>query len=75
MEVSQYDKEIIAAKIVERHEYKVNRDYEAADAIRDELNEKFGVQVDDRTKEWRCFLFAGDGASDAGVFDGDVELD
>lgn len=73
-EVSQYDIDIIAAKIAERHVYKVNRDYESADAIRDELNEKFGVQLDDRTKEWRCVLFAGDeGGSSADDLDGEMD--
>jgi len=72
-EVSQYDIDIIAAKIAERHVYKVNRDYESADAIRDELNEKFGVQLDDRTKEWRCVLFAGEGDSSADNLDGEMD--
>lgn len=55
-DVPQYDIDIIAEKIIERHAHKTNRDYDLADAIRDELNEKFGVQIDDRTKEWRCVL-------------------
>jgi hypothetical protein len=28
------------------------RSYEDADAIRDDLNTRFGIQIDDRTKEW-----------------------
>jgi len=36
----------------ERFNLKRERSYEEADAIRDELKERFNVKVDDRTKEW-----------------------
>jgi len=81
-EVPQFDVDIIKAKIVERHAHKVNRDYEAADFIRDELNEKYGIKIDDRTKEWRCVIPADEGAMDPEVNDSvsqnmeeDVKLD
>jgi cysteinyl-tRNA synthetase len=44
----------IQALIVERFQSKVDRGYERADEIRDELEETYNVIVDDRTKEWRC---------------------
>lgn len=44
--------ESIGNKLMERFQYKRDREYEAADAIRDELGETYGVVVDDRTKEW-----------------------
>ena len=44
--------EMINGKLAERFQYKRDREYEAADAIRDELSETYGVHVDDRTKEW-----------------------
>ena len=43
----------INGKIAERFQCKRDRDYETADAIRDGLNESYGVVIDDRTKEWR----------------------
>merc|ERR1711957_376923 len=55
-EVAQFEIDIITAKIAERHEYKINRDYDSADAIRDELNERYGIKIDDRTKEWKCVM-------------------
>ena len=36
----------------ERFDLKRARLYGEADAIRDELMDRFGVQIDDRTKEW-----------------------
>lgn len=53
-ELSPEDVEIISARLVERFSFKVTRDYESADAIREELFEEYGVLIDDRTKEWRC---------------------
>ena len=43
----------INGKISERFQCKRDRNYDAADAIRDGLNESYGVVIDDRTKEWR----------------------
>jgi len=71
-EVPQYDVDIIEAKIAERHAHKINREYEAADFIRDELNEKYGIKIDDRTKEWRCVLPADEGAMYSEVNDSSV---
>jgi len=43
----------ITERLRERFRMKRDRDYDAADAIRDELGETHGVVVDDRTKEWK----------------------
>lgn len=43
----------INEKLAERFQCKRDRDYDAADAIRDQLGQTYGVVVDDRTKEWR----------------------
>jgi cysteinyl-tRNA synthetase len=32
--------------------HKTNRDYEAADEVRDELRDNFSISIDDRTREW-----------------------
>lgn len=45
--------EVINEKLRERFQCKRDRDYDAADAIRDELGDTYGVVVDDRTKEWK----------------------
>jgi SAP domain len=42
----------IQKRLKERVEYKRDRDYNAADEIRDELRSKYGVAIDDRTREW-----------------------
>ena len=42
----------IDIKLKERFNLKRERNYEDADAIRDELKERFQVSIDDRTKEW-----------------------
>lgn len=42
----------INQKLAERFQCKRDRDYDTADAIRDELRQTHGVVVDDRTKEW-----------------------
>lgn len=52
----------ISAKLAERFACKLSRDYDRADDIRDELAEVYGVEIDDRTKEWSCV--PKDGASD-----------
>eukprot|EP00977_Amphora_coffeiformis_P020193 scaffold8005_cov275-Amphora_coffeaeformis.AAC.11 len=46
-------KSLIESKINERAVAKLNKDYDTADAIRDELEETFNVQIDDRVREWR----------------------
>eukprot|EP00536_Pseudo-nitzschia_multiseries_P003264 jgi/Psemu1/185507/e_gw1.49.111.1 len=50
--LSPEDIEFVTSKLKERFQCKRDRDYDAADAIRDELADSFGVAIDDRTKEW-----------------------
>ena len=50
--LSEEEIEFIDNKLRERFAFKRVNQYDDADAIRDGLREKFGVQVDDRTKEW-----------------------
>ncbi len=50
--LSKEDIEFITSQLKERHAFKQDRDYESADAIRDDLGERFGIVVCDRTKEW-----------------------
>ena len=42
----------IQKRLKERSEYKKNRDFDAADEIRDELRDNYSVSIDDRTREW-----------------------
>ena len=42
----------IESRLKERFVLKGDRMYEDADAIRDDLRSRFGVAIDDRTKEW-----------------------
>lgn len=42
----------IQDRLQERLEMKNDKQYEVADEIRDELNQRFGVAIDDRTQEW-----------------------
>jgi len=44
--------EYIQKRLKERSEYKKDRDYDAADDIRDELRNEYSVSIDDRTREW-----------------------
>ena len=39
--------------LMERYRHKKNRDFESADAIRDQLMNNYDVKVDDRSSEWR----------------------
>ncbi len=50
--LSQEDSEYVDSQLRNRIMLKRERQYEEADAIRDELRERFRVKVDDRTKEW-----------------------
>merc|ERR1712161_91077 len=45
--------EEIQTKLATRAVHKRNGDYVTADGIRDELEEKYDLRVDDRTKEWK----------------------
>ena len=51
--LSADDTKFVEAKVSERFYCKRDRDYDSADEIRDELRAKFGVILDDRTKEWK----------------------
>ena len=51
--LSEEEAAMVQEQLMKRSAFKKNRDYEAADQIRDELWEQYGVKVDDRTKEWR----------------------
>jgi SAP domain len=42
----------IQERLQERLELKNDKQYEAADEIRDELSQRLGVTIDDRTQEW-----------------------
>jgi cysteinyl-tRNA synthetase len=50
--LSAEDVEYIDTKLKERFNFKRERYYDEADDIREDLREKFGVSIDDRTKEW-----------------------
>jgi hypothetical protein len=51
-EVHEDDEITIVNMLKERSRCKQKRDFDRADAIRDELREAFNVAVDDREKEW-----------------------
>jgi len=69
--LSEEEKTFIDNKLRERFELKILYKYEDADAIRDGLKEKFGVQVDDRTKEWFVDAQLMVGAAEAASEDDD----
>jgi len=83
--LSDEDIAFVNDKIKERFQCKRDRDYDSADAIRDELQDSFGVVIDDRTKEWRVRAIeqaqhsvphdqtAGDDGFDFGVTEDDFE--
>ncbi|GKY91845.1 hypothetical protein MPSEU_000156100 [Mayamaea pseudoterrestris] len=49
------EEEVVAVEnlLLERLDKKMDRDYDAADAIRDELRDLYNVEVNDRTRSWR----------------------
>ena len=49
---SEEEVQFIESRLKERFVLKRDRSYEDADAIRDNLRSRFGVAIDDRTKEW-----------------------
>jgi len=71
--LSQEDIEFVTNKLRERFQYKRDRDYDAADEIRDELGDSFGVNIDDRTKEWK--VVAMEEPQHSASFDEKVEDD
>jgi cysteinyl-tRNA synthetase len=64
-------KAYIQAKIGERALAKLKKDYDAADAIRDELYDEYQVYLDDRVKEWRCEGLSEEAAAEEKVDDED----
>ena len=63
--LSEDEVAFIDGKLKERFYFKRERQFEEADAIRDHLQERFGIQVDDRVKEWYVdSLLAGVGVSE-----------
>jgi len=50
--LSTEDIETVESQLKDRFAAKREGQYEEADEIRDALKEKFGVRIDDRTKEW-----------------------
>ena len=81
--LSEEDVAFIDSKLKERFACKRVNEYEAADAIRDELGLKFGVSIDDRTKEWavmeqrneRIAISDEDDDNDEDEDDGEDDLD
>jgi cysteinyl-tRNA synthetase len=61
---------LIEEKIVQRAVAKLEKDYDTADAIRDELAEKYNVYIDDRLREW---IVIGKVPSSSAM--GDVDID
>ncbi len=51
--ISEADEKIIVQALSKRSQLKAKRDYEGADAVRDELRSNFNVFIDDREREWR----------------------
>jgi SAP domain len=50
-------------RVQERNEHKKNRNWPAADEIRDELEEKYAVNIDDKAFEWSILSGVGGGRS------------
>jgi SAP domain len=51
-DIDDYTIEYIQKRLLERSSFKAERDYEAADTIRDELKNDYSVKIDDRTREF-----------------------
>jgi cysteinyl-tRNA synthetase len=67
----------IVEQVNKRAVAKLNREYEVADAIRDELMDDYQVSVDDRIKEWTALAAVGDPVVKVDADDGedDVEIE
>lgn len=63
-ELTEEDVARITAMLAERYEAKRNRNFDAADGLRDELMRTYDVRIDDRSGEWRVdtedYAMAGD---------------
>jgi cysteinyl-tRNA synthetase len=68
-------KAFITRKISERSVAKLNKEYDIADAIRDELYEEYNVYIDDRVREWRVEGTTGSASSSRQWSDNDDEYD
>jgi len=70
------DKEVafVQEQLKKRAAYKKKKDYDSADDIRDALRESFGVNIDDRTKEWTVVEIAAVGNDDGADNDIDAAL-
>ena len=77
--VDENDMKIIQDALKQRGQAKKKRDYETADAIREELKEDFNVFIDDREKEWRVnrsdFNNRNDEYDQGGDTSDDVDVD
>eukprot|EP00957_Ditylum_brightwellii_P113225 8634675-Ditylum_brightwellii.AAC.1 len=50
--LSEDDIQVIEAAVMKRTEAKTVRDFNLADTIRDGLQNRYGVTIDDRSREW-----------------------
>ena len=62
--LSQEDEDEIMKMIATRYKAKRARDFDTSDGIRDELVERFGVRIDDKSNEWRIMSRHGGGGDD-----------
>jgi len=62
--LSQEDENAIMKMIATRYKAKRARDFDTSDGIRDELVERFGVRIDDKSNEWRIMSRHGGGGGD-----------
>merc|ERR1711865_81202 len=70
MGLSPEDEEYITARVDERSIAKKNRDFDTADYIRDELNQKFDIVIQDKLKQWSVGGdFGPDGPKPRGVYE------
>jgi cysteinyl-tRNA synthetase len=65
----------IVDQVNKRAVAKLNRDYEVADAIRDELMDDYQVSVDDRVKEWTALAAVGDPEPGSDDVEDDVDVE
>ena len=70
--VSDEDKEYVADMVQRRAQAKMDRDYDTADSIREELRDNLNIQIDDRLRMWSA---GGDfGAAMDQMMDGRPDL-
>ena len=68
-DLNEDDQTLIEEKIVQRAVAKLEKDYDTADAIRDELAETYNVDIDDRLREWRVIGTSGSPPSSSAMGD------